>query len=207
MVSKLLKSLFGLDRKPSGIGEQNEDIFIFVIGPTGAGKSNFINVATRKEEAKVGHTLSDGTTAVQGVRCPYSDHGRNRYVVFVDTPGLEPDNGAVFEKKIELWWKLHAKGRIAAGILYIHPITNRKMTNPPTSNLLGLDSLCGGQICKKIVLVTTMWSSNVAAEEKREEAIRTNYWKKMLDGGSGMVRFENTTESAWHVVNSLLQRR
>ncbi|KAF4601327.1 hypothetical protein EYR38_005979 [Pleurotus pulmonarius] len=58
------------------------DVIILFLGPTGAGKSTFINTAIRDDKLPVGHTLESQTKVPQVVR--YRDG--NQDVVFIDTP-------------------------------------------------------------------------------------------------------------------------
>ena len=65
------------------------DKIAILLGPTGAGKSSFINCITKKNECKVGHTTDSCTRDYQQVNIPH-----NGYVYyFVDTPGLDDGKG------------------------------------------------------------------------------------------------------------------
>jgi hypothetical protein len=79
------------------------------------------------------------------------------------------------------------------------------MTESPLAHLKMFQESCGPDFPQKTVLVTTMWS--VADPEnvlRHEEEIRAAYWRPMIDLGSSMIRFEDTTQSAWHAVDLLL---
>jgi hypothetical protein len=57
---------------------------------------------------------------------------------------------------------------------------------------------------QRVLLATTMWGQvDYATAIRREEAIRS-VWGSMAALGSGMTRFDHTTESAWQIVNLLL---
>jgi len=61
---------------------------ILLLGPTGSGKSRFVEVATGHTQSKtVGHTLEPWTTDIRANPCahPLTKHP----VVLVDTPGLD----------------------------------------------------------------------------------------------------------------------
>ena len=65
------------------------DKIAILLGPTGAGKSSFINCITKKNECKVGDTTDSCTRDYQQVNIPH-----NGYVYyFVDTPGLDDGKG------------------------------------------------------------------------------------------------------------------
>ena len=57
---------------------------------------------------------------------------------------------------------------------------------------------------QSVLLATTMWSQvDPAIGDHREEKLR-GVWEKMMALGSGMTRFDHTTESAWKIVDILL---
>jgi len=57
------------------------------MGLTGAGKSAFIEYATRQDAKTVGHGWRSQTTEVRAVRVPHPVDGHT--VVFVDCPGFD----------------------------------------------------------------------------------------------------------------------
>ena len=65
------------------------DKIAILLGPTGAGKSSFINCITKKNECKVGDTTDSCTRDYQQVNIPHN--GCVYY--FVDTPGLDDGKG------------------------------------------------------------------------------------------------------------------
>jgi hypothetical protein len=90
----------------------------------------------------------------------------------------------------------------------MHRISDDRMTERPDAHLTMLKKMCGGDdFPRRILLVTTMW--HLVDEEKgtrREDLIRTKYWKTMTTLGTKMFRFEDKddTESAWCAVEALL---
>jgi len=187
----------------------NEDIIIPVIGLTGAGKSTFINTATKSTLLTVGRPLKPCTKTVKHVRCPHPSR-KNCYVVFVDTPALDPDDRVSdVETKLRDW--MHSLRNIRStvdGIIYLHRITDNKITEAPVSNLLRFDDICGGHVFEKVLLVTTMWSlDRRGMGPGRENELRGRYWGSIMEPGPKMHRFEDTTESAWAAVDVLLNDR
>ncbi|TFK32463.1 P-loop containing nucleoside triphosphate hydrolase protein [Crucibulum laeve] len=190
-------------------GLSRDDIVIIVIGPTGSGKSSFINSAVTKDILKVGHSLEPCTKDVEHVKCTVPNEGRK--VVFVDTPSLNAERGAEreIESKINSWFKKAYGQKIPiAGILYLHRITDVRLSENPAAQYEMFRRLCGDKFHCKVVLVTTMWKGMKGMKPgvggQREHEIGEN-WRTMVENGSTLERFKDTTESAWDIVKSLLQ--
>jgi hypothetical protein len=93
------------------------------------------------------------------------------------------------------------------GIIYLHRISDVRMTEQPLTHLKAFEKMCGDNYTEKILLVTTMWSLvDAPTGLEREEELRAKYWSSMMACGSDMVRFEDMedTESAWRAVRILL---
>lgn len=188
---------------------QSKDIIIVVVGPWGAGKSSFINMATAgKEDAKtsisVGHNLKPCTSKITSVILSEVSPGSR--IVLVDTPGFD-DTDAVILTKLANWLKrTYIKDVKLAGIIYMHKISaNRVTAGPPFQNLTMFKTLCGEHGLENVVLATSMWGQ-VEEEEgnEREADLRTGYWKGMLDAGSKTFRYERTEESARTIMQHFL---
>ena len=92
-----------------------------------------------------------------------------------------------------------------AGVLYLHPISVVRLSGTPLRNLAVFRGLCGHDSLKNIVLVTTMWDEvqDESIGSKREEELRSDFWKSMIRHGSSTHRFGGTQESAWDIINRL----
>ena len=93
-----------------------------------------------------------------------------------------------------------------AGVLYLHRISDGRITGTVNRNLRMLGKLSGVDPAKKLIFVTTMWDDKKVADraEANEEELRNNFFKPMLDLGAGMKAFINTTDSARGIVAQLL---
>ena len=104
--------------------------------------------------------------------------------------------------------RVHCSEKIKpAGIIYVHRISDNRMTERPGAHLATLQKWCGDDFPQRILFVTTMW--HLVDEEmgtRREEQIRTDYWKTMTTRGTKMFRFEDKddAESAWRAIDALL---
>ena len=80
------------------------------------------------------------------------------------------------------------------------------MAGTPLKNLREFEELCGKDAFQNIILTTTMWDLvDEETGEKRERELRTDYWGPMLDRGSTTSRFLRTRESAFAVIEPLLE--
>jgi hypothetical protein len=94
-----------------------------------------------------------------------------------------------------------------AGIIYLHRISdNRMQFVSPLKNLQMFESLCGDGAIKNVVLATTMWTKvkPVEAGERREKELEDKYWTGMLEGGSRMMRFGDSFDAAWKIIDGMV---
>jgi len=93
---------------------------------------------------------------------------------------------------------------ILAGTVYLHKINLNRMGATSKRSLRRMSDLCPDK--KKVALVTTMWNQIYQREDgiKREECLNNTYWKPLLDAGASVHRFENTSQSAWSIINAIL---
>ncbi|GBE84551.1 P-loop containing nucleoside triphosphate hydrolase protein [Sparassis latifolia] len=186
---------------------KQDDIIILVVGPTGSGKSSFINTAAKKHLVSVGHGLASRTSTVKTVKCLIPNDGDGRSVIFVDTPAFNNSEKTIAEVEnvLERWLKQNkVQNNTIAGILYLHPISQPRMTERPAAHLARLMRLAGDDP-KRILLVTTMWpSGDRTTAERREGEILEKYWNGT--GRDDAIHYEEQTpEAAWIVVERLLE--
>lgn len=92
-----------------------------------------------------------------------------------------------------------------AGVIYLHEISQPRMTGTPRKNLEMFRSLCGNRAIRNVILATTKWSEVVGdIGARREQQLSEKYWDHMLQLGSKMYRFDVTRESAWAMVSDIL---
>jgi len=185
-----------------------EDRVVVVMGPTGAGKSTFIEHATRQDGRTIGHKLRSFTTAIRTVRYTHPVDGYP--VLFVDTPGFDDTDKSDLEilTIIADWLVKTYKGNVnLATIIYVHSISDARMTGSHLKNLELFASLCGHKAMPHVIFATTKWS-HVSPEDgaSREEELKREFWKDMLNSGCSTKRFENTYESAWRIIGCLSRK-
>ncbi|CAA7262284.1 unnamed protein product [Cyclocybe aegerita] len=194
-------------------GTTKTEIVIPVIGPTGSGKSTFINVASRDANLKEGHGMHPCTTGISRVvidTIPDCPKLKNFRLVLLDTPGfdntLENDLGTA--KLISDWKTCLGPNVILGGVLYLHDITTKRVTNAALRNLGFFSRIFGHDAIGKTILVTTNWGASVLeAFERREMEMKSDHWKDLLENGAVVHRFHPVSlSSAWDIIGTLLQR-
>jgi hypothetical protein len=91
-----------------------------------------------------------------------------------------------------------------ATIVYLHRISDNRMTGSVLKNLEMFVALCGQKAMPNVIIATTMWGE-VKKENglRRESELKREFWKDMVAGGCRTDRFEDTNESAWRIINCL----
>ena len=80
------------------------------------------------------------------------------------------------------------------------------MAGTPLKNLRMFEELCGKNAFHKVILTTTMWDEvDEEAGEDREAELKTKYWRTMLDRSSTTSRFLRTRESAFDIIEPLIE--
>jgi len=68
--------------------------------------------------------------------------------------------------------------------------------------------LCGDSSLKNVILVTNMWGEvTMDVGEGREKELADNFFKPVLDKGARLVRYHNTTRSAYDVIRGIMKNR
>jgi len=185
------------------------DLVIALMGPTGSGKSNVIDTLAGQPGRRSGSSLESYTTEVRAVRL-YNHPVHCDRLVLVDTPGFDDTNKSDLEilQMVSDWLKkVYEKDIKLAGIIYLHRITDNRMAGTPHRNLRMFGELCGDNAVKKVVLVTTMWDKvQPDTGARRETELFEKYWKTMINYGASTDRFSNSAESAWKIVNLILEQ-
>jgi len=188
------------------------DVIIPLMGPTGVGKSTFLNATARANVTTVGHDLQSCTAKIEAVVVPYpSKDDPDRRVVFVDTPGFDDTfvEDTEILRRISVWLaRSYDNQQKVAGIIYLHDISQTRMFGSTRKNLQLFNQLCGDDALKNVILGTTKWGDiKEDVGKRREGQLAESHWKDMLSYGATMVRFKNTPESAWDIVKLILRKQ
>ncbi|KAF8147716.1 P-loop containing nucleoside triphosphate hydrolase protein [Crassisporium funariophilum] len=185
-------------------GGSLKDIVIPVMGPTGAGKSTFINSLLGKERMRVGHYLTSCTAHLEFDIIPcdsrrFPDLAGYR-VIIVDTPGFDDtyEGDAEILRRIADWLKnSYRQEMVLGGVIYLHDISQDRFSGTARRNLEMFNHLCGDAALSKVVLGTTKWGRVPReAAVNRERELRCTHWKFMIDKGSNMLPFTGDRQTA-----------
>lgn len=178
---------------------------IALMGPTGSGKSTFTNAVCDQQFAEVGHGLGSCTTAVQPI--PFKFAGEQ--VTLVDTPGFDDTvrpQADVLKEIATFLEKTYERGKRFTAVIYMHRITDRRMTGISMETFRLFRKICGDDAMKNVTIVTNMWEEvDEKVGQKREEEIKSNFFKDAFDHGAKMCRHYGTPDSAKDIVRQTLQ--
>lgn len=130
----------------------------------------------------------------------------------IDTPGFNDTQRPDVEILNDIVDYIRSRNLKIVAVIYLHRITERKVTGSTRLNLRMLRAMCGEHYIQNIVFASTVWGTvsetSMAATELRETEINTSksFWGDMLDRGAGYERWTGTAESARAIVQ-LCQRR
>ena len=102
----------------------------------------------------------------------------------------------------------HKHGPKLSGVIYIHPISDKRFMGVARRNFEMFREFCGDSALKNIVLVTNMWGE-VSQEDgkEREQELITNFFKTALDKGAQIARHYNTAQSAHDIIRRIMRNQ
>ena len=93
------------------------------------------------------------------------------------------------------------------GVIYLQTIAENRMKGTTLRNLKMFRQLCGEKALEMVVLGTTNWGEvDESVGKRREDQLRGNFWKEMIESGSETRRFHNTQESAQAFLDRILDK-
>ncbi|PSN64131.1 P-loop containing nucleoside triphosphate hydrolase protein [Corynespora cassiicola Philippines] len=186
---------------------------IVIMGMTGTGKSTFISHLT-DDEVAVGHGLQSCTTEINRYWIVRSTNGQR--ICLIDTPGFDDTNKtdeAVLFKIIAVLCSIYADpGLNICGIVYVHRITDTRMSGSSIKSVRTFEKLCGRDSFRHVTLATSMWDhlddSNQMIASEREHSLQSNpeFFGNLMREGAEMMRFYGNKKSAEEVIERVLGR-
>ncbi|KAF5370422.1 hypothetical protein D9757_013145 [Collybiopsis confluens] len=217
LVLNLVHRKFNQDmRKALDNAKLKNAAMIAVMGATGSGKSTFINMASGTAEMVTSGGLESCTQTIQ-MSSLFQLGGQN--VVLVDTPGFDDTNKSDADTLAVIGGHLaeaYKNGITLAGVLYLHRITDVRVTGVTARNLRVFNEIVGGKAMKNVFIVTTMWENlgssgsneeieRIGSQREKELESRKGFMGDAISKGAKIVRHRyNTKQSAQKVVLDLL---
>lgn len=195
------------------------DFVIFVVGPTGSGKSWFTKELCKNDEIQVGEKGQHPRTKyVQALRCNFKNDLNN--IIVVDTPSFHTELEGFDAEKVTTDWikSRYTKECRGSGILFLHPLA-RDPTHHDMLMTRHLETFLttfpnGFAVPSCVYVVPTKEPASILKEEKVNQQLeKLKSTVATLDNNSnGKWRvsmfdkvFKGRPETAWEVAQLLLR--
>ena len=132
-------------------------------------------------------------------------------MLLADTPGFNDtvrSDADVLHSIVTPLYDLQRKGHPVLGILYLHNISNTRLSGTALRMLKVLQQFCGQVNFHRVVFVTTMWEDanftphGGRAAYQRHQALQREFWDDMFAGNGGVVRhLRDHRESAGNILD------
>ncbi|KAF9037165.1 hypothetical protein BJ165DRAFT_1532552 [Panaeolus papilionaceus] len=201
-----------IDRLEEVRGKLDPFFVILILGPTGAGKSTFIETLDSNKSLKISSNQLEGfTQSISLYRL--INVKRGLYPVYlIDVPGFADTK--ISEMKIVLilkdWMKAVELNYIFR-VLYLTSVNNPRLPGSHRQVLRTFQALTGVNTGKSITVVTTMWNCvwNETGRKRAESnfnQLQADIWKEYVDQGTEILKFHNTQESALSILDKAFNR-
>ncbi|RXW11679.1 hypothetical protein EST38_g14176 [Candolleomyces aberdarensis] len=182
----------------------------FNLGKLTRAQSQFINVAAGEDLAPVCDDLTNEDDTIRHfiLRNPEDPKAS---LILVDTPGLDNydfrANDLILQNTRDWINNQYSSDTKLGGILYLHDITDDRGGLPYQNGTSPVMRFTNPELLKHLMLASGKWDRQRPEEnfERREKELVATVWKRLLDNGAKSHRFLNTQESAWMILDELLQ--
>lgn len=130
----------------------------------------------------------------------------------MDTPGFDDtkrSDAEILEQIVEFLCAQYKLGIPLKGIIYMHRITDNKMSGSAQRYFDMFMRLCGDRNLENVVLLTTMWSElrDRGKGLERERELRRDFWSTMEKRGSTIRQFDGSRSMAEAFVCRLMRKQ
>ncbi|KAF8972332.1 P-loop containing nucleoside triphosphate hydrolase protein [Flammula alnicola] len=178
------------------------------MGPTGTGKTSFINLLSGSN-LRIGRELESCTNDVQ-ISQPFEVDGQ--MISLIDTPGFDDTNlsdTTVLNMIATYLSYSYDQGTHLAGVIYMHRILDNRIGGISARSFRMFRNLCGEASLRSVIITTTMWDKieeSVGEEREQELASKDIFFKPAIEKGARLARYANTVESAQAIIRSIIQQ-
>jgi hypothetical protein len=94
------------------------------------------------------------------------------------------------------------------GVIYIHRISDRRLTGITKQNFGVFRELCGDEALMNAILVTNMWEEvSLGVGEICEQELIREFFKPVLNKGAQLACHHNTATSAHDIIRRIMRNR
>ncbi|KAF9037162.1 hypothetical protein BJ165DRAFT_1532550 [Panaeolus papilionaceus] len=201
-----------IDRLEEVRGKIGPSEVILILGPTGAGKSTFIEALDSNKSLKISSNQLEGFT--QSISLYKRINVKRAFdpVYLIDVPGFADTK--ISEMKIVSMlkdWMKEVQLINIYHILYFTPVNNPRLPGSHRQVLRTFQVLTGVDTGRSITVVTTMWDCvwNETGRKRAESnfnQLQGDIWNDYMDNGTELLKFHNTQESALFILDEAMGR-
>ncbi|KAF9039767.1 hypothetical protein BJ165DRAFT_337162 [Panaeolus papilionaceus] len=196
-----------------GIDGINGFIVFVLLGPTGSGKSSFIEAVASDPSLGLSSNKLEGFTQSVSIYQIINAVTPSGYPIYlVDVPGFADSKISAMSIVSMLKRMIQTNLNLYYfHILYHTPINNPRLPGSQRQVLQTFEALTGPKAARNITVVSTMWDS-IWNENTRRRAegnfsqLRNEIWKDYIAQGADIVKFHNTQESALTILDDAYDR-
>src|ERR1700722_4537712 len=104
----------------------------------------------------------------------------------------------------------YRNNRCLTGIIFLHRITDNRMSGVSNKNILMFQKLVGNTVLDHVVCCTTMWDREEEPKgefARREEELKTIYFRNMIGNRAQLARHDNTAQCARSIIAKLVYKK
>ncbi|KAF9032205.1 hypothetical protein BJ165DRAFT_777023 [Panaeolus papilionaceus] len=178
-----------------------------LLGPTGSGKSTFIESLAPNTTPGLSSNKLEGFTQSVNIYRIVNIKTKAMYPIYlVDVPGFADTKISSMGIVSMLRKMIQTNNNPHFNILYFTPIHNPRLPGSQRRVLRTFEALTGPRSARSIMIVSTMWDlvwgeSASRRTESNFSQLQDEIWKPYISRGSHIVRFQNTQESALTILD------
>ncbi|KAF9035474.1 P-loop containing nucleoside triphosphate hydrolase protein, partial [Panaeolus papilionaceus] len=176
-----------------------------IVGPTGAGKSTFIEALAQDPSLRISSNQLEGFTQSINTYSVMNVSRLGNQISLVDVPGFADTRISMTNIVSMLKTWMQESGAPDLGlILFFTPIHGVRLPGSHREVLRSFQALTGAKSAGNITIVTTMWDNlwGDSAKQRAESNFNQLRDSEFVDEGAQIIKFLNTQESALSVLNA-----